>query len=165
GAAALVLLAARLAVLVGPDRDVLGAVVGGEARPAQGEGRRGEREPTREQLLRQGPEPGDPRRARTAIPLTSIEPSTTGRSNARRASGSARRIRGSRSIASRSRAGPRRSGLVTSAPRTTFLPDATLSSPSGVRTATAQAVGPWTSTPFWSAIPPRRSFSSLMARA
>src|SRR5581483_5420590 len=38
-------------------------------------------------------------------------------------------------------------------------PDATFSSPPSVRTAHAQAVGPWTSTPFGRANPPSRSFS------
>ena len=37
----------------------------------------------------------------------------------------------------------------------------TFSSPSGSRTAAAQAVGPWTRTPFARAMPPSRTFSSL----
>ena len=40
------------------------------------------------------------------------------------------------------------------------LPEATLTSPSLVRTAAAQWVGPWTRRPLRRAIPPRRSLSS-----
>ena len=47
------------------------------------------------------------------------------------------------------------------AARTRFRSDTTFSSPDGVRTAHAHAVGPCTSTPFASAIPPRRTFSSF----
>ncbi len=112
-----------------------------------------------------GPSRDDPRRSLTATPLATIDPSTIGRSKGSRASGRARRIRGSRRNASSSLAGPRRSGLVTSAARRRFRPEATFSSPSSVRTATAQAVGPCTSTPFWSAIPPSRIFSSASAIA
>jgi hypothetical protein len=115
--------------------------------------------------LAAGPRRDERRSSRTATALTSIEPSTSGRSKASRASGWARRIRGSSRTASSSRAGPRRSGLVTSLPRSRLRPEATFSSPSSVRTATAQAVGPCTSTPFCSAIPPSRTFSAAMSRA
>jgi hypothetical protein len=50
GAAALVLLRALLTVLVRPDGDVLGAVVGGHFAGPQGDDRRREREQRRRQL-------------------------------------------------------------------------------------------------------------------
>ena len=56
-AAALVLLRALLAVLVRPDRDVLGAVVGGELAAAEREHGRRERERAREELARDVAEP------------------------------------------------------------------------------------------------------------
>src|SRR5436190_16386915 len=55
--AALVLLPPRLVVLVRADRDVLGTVVGGEARAAQGQSRGSERESAREELLCEWPDP------------------------------------------------------------------------------------------------------------
>ena len=62
------------------------------------------------------------------------------------------------------RAGPRRSGLSILFATSHFGRAATFSVPSGRRTAHAQAVGPCTSTPLRSAIPPRRSFSAIALR-
>src|SRR5262245_39232337 len=45
-------------------------------------------------------------------------------------------------------------------PRSGLRPDATLISPSRARTAAAQWVGPWTSSPLRSAMPPSRSLFS-----
>ena len=59
---------------------------------------------------------------------------------------------------SASRSGPRRNGCWIPAASTRLRAEATLISPSGVRIAQAQDVGPWTSTPFESAMPPRRTF-------
>ena len=159
--APLVLLPARLAVLVRPDRDVLGAVVGGEARSraAPASPAASDRVPPSSSRSA-GPRRVDVRRppsdhrARRA--------SSRARQGARTAAappGSERRIRGRSAKASSSRIGPRSNGLVTPAPRTLFLPEATRSSPWPVRTATAHEVGPWTSTPFCSAMPPRRTLS------
>ena len=58
GAAALVLFRARLAMLVAPDRNMLGAVVRGDVRTADGKRRGRERERAGEELLRQRPQPG-----------------------------------------------------------------------------------------------------------
>jgi hypothetical protein len=52
-----VLPGARLVVLVRPDRDVLGAVIGGQRRPAQRDRRRRERREPGDQLFCCGPEP------------------------------------------------------------------------------------------------------------
>ena len=93
--------------------------------------------------------------------LTTIAPATAGRSKARRASGSVRRTDGSSANASARRSGPRRNGVVTFGASRGFSPEATFSVPSGRRTAQPHAVGPCTSTPFWRAIPPRRSFSDM----
>jgi hypothetical protein len=89
--------------------------------------------------------------------------STAGRSNASRASGSLFLISGMTAKASSSRAGPRSNGRETLAARKRFFSAATFSSPFGSRIAQAHALGPCTSTPFASAIPPRRSFSSGIA--
>ncbi len=56
-AAPLVLAWARLAVLVAPDRDVLGAVVGGKLAAPQRQNRRPERDDTADELLRDVAEP------------------------------------------------------------------------------------------------------------
>ena len=76
-----------------------------------------------------------------------------------RASGSARFTRGRNANASTSRAGPRSSGLAIVRAR---QPLALARRPSAgrpaVRTAHAHDVGPWTSTPFASAMPPSRIF-------
>ena len=161
-AAALVLLRPRLAVLVGADRDVLGAVVLGELAAAQRERRGREREQRCvEQLARGGPKP-----TRFATPCsTTALPSIAAEharalASAARASGSARFTCGSSANASASRAGPRSSGFVTlEAARRRLRRATTFSSPSSVRMAHAQAVGPCTSTPFASAMPPSRTLS------
>ena len=61
--------------------------------------------------------------------------------------------------ASASRSGPRTNGTELPMPIVGFGPEAVLIVPSGRRTAAPQVVGPWTSTPFWRAMPPSRSFS------
>ena len=167
-AAALVLLRARLAVLVGPDRDVLGAVVGGELAAAQREQRRRERRarpraararPRAEPVERAHDLDGRPRwraspRARRALErqprLGQPPPELAGgtRTPRRAAAGRAGTAAGT----------PRREQALARA-------TATLSSPSSVRTAHAHAVGPWTSTPFGSAIPPSRILSLMLRRA
>src|SRR5207237_3399408 len=81
----------------------------------------------------------------------------------RLAPGSARFIWGSTAIASASRAGPRRNGMVTLEARNGLAADATSIRPSSLRIAHAHEVGPCTSTPFGRAIPPNRIFSSGMA--
>jgi len=74
GAAALVLALSPLAVLVRADRDVLGAVVGGDFGAAA------------------GPSLVDVRTSLTTTALPNIAASTPGRWNGKRASGRARRI-------------------------------------------------------------------------
>ena len=64
------------------------------------------------------------------------------------------------------RATPRTSGVsVSDSGSRGFRPEATSTPPSSRRTATAQWDGPWTRMPFWSAMPPRRSFSGSCMRA
>ncbi len=109
------------------------------------------------QLLHGRREPRAPDSARDAGE-SAMTASTRGRWKANRISGSDRRARGRTSNDSSSLTGPRRSGC--SAESTRLRPDATLSRPSSVRTAHAQDVGPCTSTPFSSAIPPSRIFFS-----
>ena len=149
------------AVLVRPDGDVLGAVVGGELGAAQGEGRREERDARSRELL----VPADSlerRSARAATAVPRMAASTLGFSNGKRACGSARRTVGRSANASARRIGPRRIGIFRRATgaRCGLCPDATCSVPSSSRTAQPHAVGPWTSTPFWSAMPPSRTVSS-----
>ncbi len=84
---------------------------------------------------------------------------TDGRSNGRRASGSPRFIAGRTANASASRIGPRTNGTESPSRMRGFVPEAVLIVPSGSRTAAPQVCGPWTRTPFWRAMPPRRSFS------
>jgi len=55
-------------------------------------------------------------------------------------------------------------GLVVVALVVRFGSAATFTVPSSALIAHAQAVGPWTSTPFASAIPPSLSFSSIGAK-
>ena len=97
-AAPLVLLPARLAVLVRPDRDVLGAVVGGEARSPAARASPAGATATPPSSSRAPGRAASTRRSRCAAsPAAIIEPSTAGRSNGSRASGQARRMRGSSS--------------------------------------------------------------------
>ena len=77
-AAALVLPRARLAVLVAPDRDVLGAVVLGERRTAERHRRGPEREQRGQRLLRAGLRPRA-EAAWMATMLPAMAPSTPGR--------------------------------------------------------------------------------------
>ena len=154
------LLRRRLAVLVGPDRDVLGAVVRREIRARGARARPGGARPHRRRP--RGLRPRAARSSRTPRARTvdaAIAPSTAGRSNGKRACGSARRTIGSSANASASRSGPRSTGVVTEAPKRGLRPEATWSVPSASRTAQPQAVGPCTSTPFCSAIPPSRIVS------
>jgi len=94
----------------------------------------------------------------TATAVPSIAARIPGRWNGSFASGTRRPIRGRRRSASSIRAGPRRIGFVTSAPRSVFASATTFNVSSGSRTAQAHDVGPWTRTPFGSAIPPNRIF-------
>jgi hypothetical protein len=113
-AAALVLLLARLAVLVRADRDVLGAVVGGELGAAQRDDGRSERRDPGDDSFAAGESCCEPRAiwvdAAPAIIASGRAAARTGAS--RRAAGAC--AVGSSAIASASRAGPRRSGFVTS---------------------------------------------------
>ncbi len=101
----------------------------------------------------------------TVRALPSVVAMTDGRSNGRRASGSRRRTSGMTANDSASLSGPRTNGCWIPGANSRFRAEATLISPSSVRTAHAQAVGPWTSTPFESAIPPRRTFCSFVMPA
>ena len=94
--------------------------------------------------------------ARPPTPAAASDARTAGRWNANRAWWRFRRTRGSTSSASSSLAGPRTTGPFHGNSR--LRPLATSISPPSVRTAAAHDVGPWTSTPFASAMPPRRSF-------
>ena len=161
-AAALVLLRALLAVLVRPDRDVLGAVVGGELAAAQREQRRRERERAGDELARGRARGRSERRTTwTVTALASVAASTRGplerQARLRQAPaqlGEERRTT-RRAAAARAGTGSSRRGA-----KSRLRPDATLTSPSSLRTAHAHAVGPCTSTPFASAIPPRRILSA-----
>ena len=97
-----------------------------------------------------------------ATAVANIEPSTRGRSKGSFASGSARRTSGMTANDSSSRAGPRSSGDSTLAARNRLRSAATLICPSSVRIAQAQAFGPCTSTPLGRAMPPSRTFASLI---
>ena len=99
----------------------------------------------------------------TVIALASVAASTTGRSKGNRASGSLRRTSGMTAKDSASRTGPRKNGcwILDASNRLRAL--ATLISPESVRIAQAQEVGPCTSTPLTSAIPPKRIL--VMGRA
>ena len=118
-AAALVLLPARLAVLVRPDRDVLGAVVGGELGAAERQHRRRERERARRAArCAAGPSRRASARRWTASAVATIAPSTSGPLERAAAPPAARAGSGAGAAnASSRRAGPRSSGFVTSAPR------------------------------------------------
>ena len=85
---------------------------------------------------------------RTATDAAAIETSTLRLCIGICAAGSARFTCGSSASASASRAGPRSSGLVTRVARKRFSADATSISPSALRIAHAQELGPCTSTPF-----------------
>src|SRR6188768_4028575 len=104
---------------------------------------------------------GDSLTAFTATAVPAIAASTCGRWNGSLASGSRRRTCGKSEKTSAMRAGPRSSGLVTSAARKRLYSASTFNSPSAVRTAQAHECGPCTSTPLTSAIPPRRILSSI----
>ena len=93
-----------------------------------------------------------------AAPATTAT-ATRGRSNGKRASGSARRTSGSTANASASRSGPRTNGVVTFGANRRLTPEADLIEPSDARTAAPHEVGPCTRTPFERAMPPSRSLS------
>ena len=103
----------------------------------------------------------EPRTARRPTALASIAAITAGRSNGRRALGSARRTDGSTAIASSSFSGPRSNGGVRSSLTKRLRSAATSIVPSGRRIAQPHEVGPCTSTPFGSAIPPSLSLSAM----
>ena len=106
----------------------------------------------------------EPRTTLTTAALANSAPRTALRSNGSRAAGSARRIAGRTATASSSFAGPRSSGGVRSSVRKRLRSAATSSVPSGRRIAHAHAVGPCTSTPFASAIPPSLIFSAIVEK-
>ena len=99
------------AVLVRPDRDVLGPVVGGELWAPQGERRREERDAGGRELPRAGGQPRPAQRPRGDRGRRGSRPSTLGRSNGKRACGSARRTVGRSANASARTIGPRRTGI------------------------------------------------------
>src|SRR5918994_1135905 len=91
-------------------------------------------------------------RPRRSAPLSSVTvaaaASTRGSSSGSRAAGRFRRASGTTAKPSSSLIGPRSSGTVATAPPMVGLrPDATSSSPSGLRAAIAHEVGPWISRP------------------
>ena len=139
---------------------MLDPVVGGEVTVAEGD--QGGDQPQRLQdgLARRSRPPRlriMPEAAR-APPTEAI---TRQSSNGSRASGRRRRTSGSTAIASASFSGPRTSGALAASSGAIrgFGSEATAISPSGPRTAAAQWVGPWISSPLRSAIPPRRKVS------
>ncbi len=85
----------------------------------------------------------DERRTRVAlVEAATSATATAGRSNGRRASGSARFIAGSTANDSASRTGPRTNGTDSPSDRRGFGPDADLIVPSGSLTAAPHMVGP-----------------------
>src|SRR3954463_14397270 len=110
--------------------------------------------------------PAAPRTRRRSRPAAAIvaalAPRTRASCQGSWASGSARLASGITAMASPRRRTPRAPGTRRTGPRTRGLrPEATPIVPSLRRAATAQCVGPCTSSPLRRAIPPRRSFSSL----
>ena len=126
-AAALVLLPALLAVLVRPDRDVLGSVVRGELGRAQSDHRGQDGEEPAHELPRSGVELRIERTSRTATAPAPIAAATTGSSNGNFASGIRRLSAGRTAKASTSRAGPRSSGCSTFAALKPLYADSTRS--------------------------------------
>ena len=99
--------------------------------------------------------------AALAAVATIAAASTRRSSNGSRATGRLRRAIGMKAKPSARRSGPRRTGIEEAGPGKVGLrPEATRIVPSGARAAAAHEVGPWTSRPFFSAIPPRRSGGS-----
>src|SRR5262245_40344505 len=90
----------------------------------------------------------------TSVPIIRLP------SNGNTASGTTFFTRGRNANASMRRAGPRRSGARSDEPIRRLGSATTFRLPSGRRTAQAHEVGPCTSTPFTSAIPPSRILSS-----
>ena len=163
-AAALVLLlrVARVVVvgLVGGDRLVLDAVVGGQLAAAQREQRRARarsartparrRRPARgglQQRARERRAGGDADHARVLEGQLGLRQPPLDQRDAPRTPRRAARARAGRG---------RRRAAVTRG----LGPERDLDEPSLARTAAAQCVGPWTSSPLRRAIPPRRSLSS-----
>ena len=156
--------AASRVLLVGGDRLVLDAVVGGQLAAAQREQRgREQRAPPpprspgprgRDGAARSRPPPRPPPRRSPGRPGRAVAPP------AARALTS-----GITASASARRASPRAPGTASN-PRTRGLgPLAVRMPPSRARTAAAQCVGPWTSSPLRRAMPPRRSFSDSVTPA
>ena len=140
---------------------VLGAVVAHEVAAAQGDERRHDADQRRGELAAEAAAPAHDGRQRRADDGRGGDAAVLEREAARRAAagGSAAASRTSRTCArrrARTARGRRRAcaGACRSRPGC---------SPSGVRTAAAQDVGPNSASPLRSAIPPRRSFSSLMS--
>ena len=155
---------APLAVLVRADRDVLGAVVARRARPGAARAspararRRRRRAPARPAASRVG---RIARALNAALTRHGGEDAPAART-ANRTSGRARRCTAGRTSSdSSSCAGPRRSGRLARRARA-CAPGGDLHVAAGVRTAHAHEVGPCTSTPFASAIPPSRTFFSAI---
>ena len=133
--------------------------------------RRGRRRPRRRAgrtapaRARSSPRPASPRDAAQAPAQQRRRPATRRRRrrrrtaswNGSRASGSARLTSGMTAKASASRATPRTPGTPSAARSRGLRPEATFDLAGAVRTAAAQCVGPWTSRPLRSAMPPRRS--------
>ena len=161
-AAALVLACALLAVLVAADRDVLGAVVGRQLGASQRKRRRQQREHAADELPRAGSGAASPLIALTtsAVPdhrrehLRPLERQLSLRRRRRPAAGAAK------TSAQPGRAAQDR--ILTSAARSALYSSRDLQLAVGpCAPRTAQECGPCTSTPFTSAIPPRRTFSAI----
>ena len=131
--------ARSLSVLVAADRDVLRAVVLGEARAAQRDRGRSEREQGDERFLCERLRAGCARSRRAAAVLPTMAAEHR-RALEREAAppGSARRTAGRRAKISAIRAGPRSSRLPISVARSGFSPEATSRPPSSRRMAHAQ---------------------------
>ena len=168
GAAALVLLGGvrrvEAAALVGADRLVLDAVVGGEVGSRQRRRAPGARPARRSRVSRAavaGARAGGCSAARDAA-VASATPSTRGSSIGSRAAGRPRRAIGITAKASASRSGPRRSGASSRAGPARRPASAPRRPRCGRRACVPRPPrrrGPWISRPLRSAIPPSRSFS------
>ena len=143
--------------LVRSDRDVLGTVVGGELAAPQGERGRGERGERGDRLA------GEEARRDAGAAAAAAAPTTTAAATPGARTGSAPRAAPAGRPGRRRTPRPAEAGRGRRASarpgRTAASPRRRRGSPVRPRTAAPHAVGPWTSTPFASAIPPSRSFS------